>query len=193
MHNQNNLILDILQLAEEYYYYTFAIVFGIGLLQGAILARGIRRKFPKLKKYAKGVSIIILILFSINAAGNISKFVEPSKVEFAEFAIPETPESAFLLLINVLGLNAGIIAVTGIFISITLILLFRFAELNQISRYFIFTISVIVFIVAMLGRFTDYVPSTFQIILYAMYQFGMTLGIFSIMRRRNKDPLDDLE
>ena len=183
--------LEILQLAEEYYYYTFAIVFGIGLLQGAILARGIRRKFPKLKKYAKGVSIIILILFSINAAGNISKFAEPSKVEFTEFVIPETPESAFLVLIDVLGLNAGIIAVTGIFISITLILLFRFAELNSISRYFIFTISVIVFIIAMLGRFTDYVPSTFQIILYVMYQLGMTLGIFAIMRRREKDPLDD--
>ncbi len=184
--------MDILQLAEEYYYYTFAVIFAIGLLQGAILARGIRKKFPKLKKYAKGISIILLILFSINAAGNISKFVEPSKVEFTEFAIPETSEGAFLLLIDVLGLNAGVIAVTGIFISITLILLFRFAELNRLSRYFIFTISVIVFIVAMLGRFTDYVPSTFQIILYVMYQFGMTLGIFSIMRRREKDPLDEL-
>ena len=184
--------MDILQLAEEYYYYTFAVVFGIGLLQGAILARGIRRKFPKLKKYAKGVSIILLILFSINAAGNISKFAEPSKVEFGEFTMPETSEAAFLLLIDVLGLNAGIIAVTGIFISITLILLIRFAELNSISRYFIFTISVIVFIIAMLGRFTDYVPSTFQIILYVMYQLGMTLGIFSIMRRREKDPLEDM-
>jgi F0F1-type ATP synthase assembly protein I len=51
---------------------------------------------------------------------------------------------------------------------------------------------VIVFIIAMLGRFTDYVPSTFQIILYVMYQLGMTLGIFSIMRRREKDPLEDM-
>jgi hypothetical protein len=184
--------LDILQLSEEYYYYTFAVVFTIGLLQGAILARGIRRKFPKLKKYAKGVSIIILILFSINAAGNISKFAEPSKVEFTEFVIPETPEAVFLLLVDMLGLNAGVIAVTGIFISITLILLFRFAELNPVSRYFIFTISVIVFIIAMLGRFTDYVPSTFQIILYVMYQLGLTLGIFTIMRRREKNPLDDI-
>ena len=178
-------------MAEEYYYYTFAIVFAVGLLQGAILARGIRKKFPKLKKYAKGVSIILLILFSINAAGNISKFAEPSKVEFTEFIIPETPDAAFLLLIDVLGLNAGVIAISGIFISITLILLFRFAELNPLSRYFIFTISVIVFIVAILGRFTDYVPSTFQIILYVMYQLGMTLGIFVIMRRREKDALED--
>jgi len=184
--------LDILQLAEEYYYYTFAIVFAIGLLQGSILARGIRKKFPKLKKYAKTVSVILLILFSINAAGNVSKFAEPSKVEFTEFIIPETPEGAFLLLIDILGLNAGIITITGIFISITFILLFRFAELNRISRYFIFTISVIVFIIAMLGRFTDYVPNIFQIILYVMYQLGMTFGIFVIMRRREKDPLEDL-
>ena len=184
--------MDILQLAEEYYYYTFAIVFAIGLLQGSILARGIRKKFPKLKKYAKAASILLLILFSINAAGNVSKFAEPSKVEFTEFVIPETPEAAFLLLIDILGLNAGIIAVTGIFISITFILLFRFAELNRISRYFIFTISVIVFIIAMLGRFTDYVPNIFQIILYVMYQLGMTFGIFVIMRRREKDPLEDL-
>ena len=184
--------MDILQLAEEYYYYTFAIVFAIGLLQGSILARGIRKKFPKLKKYAKTVSVILLILFSINAAGNVSKFAEPSKVEFTEFIIPETPEGAFLLLIDILGLNAGIITITGIFISITFILLFRFAELNRISRYFIFTISVIVFIIAMLGRFTDYVPNIFQIILYVMYQLGMTFGIFVIMRRREKDPLEDL-
>jgi len=183
--------LDILQLAEEYYYYTFIVVFTIGLLQGVILARGIRKKFPKLKKYAKGVSIILLILFSINAAGNISKFAEPPKVEYTEFVIPETSEAAFLLLVNTLGLNAGVIAITGIFISIILILLFRFAELNPLSRYFVFTISVIVFIIAILGRFTDYVPNTFQIILYVMYQLGMTLGIFVIMRRRNKDPLED--
>ena len=183
--------MDILQLAEEYYYYTFAVVFTIGLLQGAILARGIRRKFPKLKKYAKAVSIILLILFSINASGNISKFAEPQKVEFTEFTMPETPEGAFLLLIDILGLNAGIIAISGIFISITLILLFRFAELNPLSRYFVFTVSVIVFIIALLGRFTDYVPTTFQIILYVIYQLGMTLGIFVVMRRRESDPLKD--
>ena len=77
--------MDILQLAEENFLITFGIVFAIGLLQGAILARGIRRKFPKIKKYAKGVSIILLILFVINASGNISKFAEPGKVEINEF------------------------------------------------------------------------------------------------------------
>ena len=129
-----------------------------------------------------------LFVHKTNVEGQIR---DGDKVEFTEFEMPETPDAAFLLLIDVLGLNAGVIAVSGIFISITLILLFRFADLNPLSRYFIFTISVIVFIIALLGRFTDYVPSTFQIILYVMYQLGMTLGIFVVMRRREKDPLED--
>jgi len=185
--------LDILQLAEENFLITFAIVFGVGLLQGAILARGIRQKFPKLKKYAKGVSIILLILFVINAAGNITKFAEPSKVEMNDFVVPETPEGIFNLLIDFLGLNAGFLAIIGIFVTVTLILIFRFAHINSVSRYFIFTISIIVLIVAMLGKFTDYVPTAFQIILYAFYQFGLTIGMFVVMRRKESDPLDEIQ
>ena len=185
--------LDILQLAEENFLITFGIVFTIGLLQGAILARGIRRKFPKIKKYAKGVSIVLLILFVINAGGNISKFAEPGKVEINEFIVPETPEGVFNLLIDFLGLDAGFFAIIGIFVTVTLILIFKFAEINSISRYFIFTISIIVLIIAMLGKFTDYVPTYFQIILYAFYQFGLTIGMFIVMRRRENDPLNELE
>ncbi len=110
--------LDILQIAEENFLITFGIVFAIGFLQGAILARGIRKRFPKLKKYAKGISLILLILFAINASGNISKFADPSKVSVSGFEIPQTPEGAFTMIIDLLGLNAGVIAVIGIFISI---------------------------------------------------------------------------
>ena len=185
--------LDLLQIAEENFLITFGIVFGIGLLQGAILARGIRKKFPKLKKYAKGISITLLILFAINASGNISKFADPSKVSVTEFEIPQTPEGAFTVIIDLLGLNAGVLAVIGIFVTISLILIFKFADISPIARYFIFTISVIVLIVSLLGRFTDYVPTVFQIILYSIYQLGLTIGVFLVMRRKVKDSLEELE
>ena len=184
--------LDILQIAEENFLITFSIVFGIGLLQGSILARGIRKKFPRLKKYAKGISIILLILFAINASGNISKFAEPTKVSVTEFEIPETPEGVFTILINLLGLNAGVIAVIGIFVTISLILIFKFADISPIARYFIFTISIIVLIVSLLGKFTDYVPTVFQIILYSIYQLGLTIGMFLVMRRKIDDQLKEL-
>ena len=185
--------LDILQIAEENFLITFGIVFGIGSLQGAILARGIRKKFPKLKKYAKGISITLLILFAINASGNISKFADPSKVLVTEFQIPQTPEGVFTMLVDLLGLNAGVLAVVGIFITISLILIFKFADIPPIARYFIFTISVIVLIVSLLGKFTDYVPTVFQIILYSIYQLGLTIGMFLVMRRKVNDQLDELE
>ena len=185
--------MDLLQIAEENFLITFGIVCGVGLLQGAILARGIRRKFPKLKKYAKGISIILLILFVINASGNISKFADPSKVSVTEFEIPQTPEGAFTVIIDLLGLNAGVLAVIGIFVTISLILIFKFADISPIARYFIFTISVIVLIVSLLGRFTDYVPTVFQIILYSIYQLGLTIGVFLVMRRKVKDSLEELE
>jgi len=185
--------LDLLQIAEENFLITFGIVCGVGLLQGAILARGIRRKFPKLKKYAKGISIILLILFVINASGNISKFADPSKISVTEFEIPQTPEGAFTVIIDLLGLNAGVLAVIGIFVTISLILIFKFADISPIARYFIFTISVIVLIVSLLGRFTDYVPTVFQIILYSIYQLGLTIGVFLIMRRKVKDSLEEFE
>ena len=185
--------MDLLQIAEENFLITFGIVWGVGLLQGAILARGIRRKFPKLKKYAKGISIILLILFAINASGNISKFADPSKISVTEFEIPQTPEGAFTVIIDLLGLNAGVLAVIGIFVTISLILIFKFADISPIARYFIFTISVIVLIVSLLGRFTDYVPTVFQIILYSIYQLGLTIGVFLVMRRKVKDSLEELE
>ena len=185
--------MDLLQIAEENFLITFGIVCGVGLLQGAILARGIRRKFPKLKKYAKGISIILLILFAINASGNISKFADPSKISVTEFEIPQTPEGAFTVIIDLLGLNAGVLAVIGIFVTISLILIFKFADISPIARYFIFTISVIVLIVSLLGRFTDYVPTVFQIILYSIYQLGLTIGVFLVMRRKAKDSLEEFE
>ena len=122
--------LDILQIAEENFLITFGIVFGIGSLQGAILARGIRKKFPKLKKYAKGISITLLILFAINASGNISKFADPSKVLVTEFQIPQTPEGVFTMIVDLLGLNAGVLAVVGIFITISLILIFKLSLIH---------------------------------------------------------------
>ena len=187
------IVLDILQTAEENFLITFSIVFGIGFLQGAILARGIRKKFPKLKKYAKGISLILLILFAINASGNISKFADPSKVLVTKFEIPQTPEGVFTLIIDLLGLNAGVLAVIGIFITISLILIFKFADISPIARYFIFTISIIVLIVSLLGKFTDYVPTVFQIILYSIYQLGLTIGMFLVMRRKTSDSLEELE
>ncbi len=176
--------MGIIELAEENFLISFAVVLGIGIFQGAILAKGIRTRFPSLKHHARAASVILLILFSINAIANVFKFAIPTKFSVDEITSPTTPEEGFELLINVLGLNAGFFTVVAMFVTVTIIVFLKFAEINRPFQYFIFSISVIMLILAVVGRFTDYVPTVFQILMYAFYQFGLTLGIFVVSRRR---------
>ena len=74
----------------------------------------------------------------------------------------------------------------------TLIIFLRFADIPNIARGFIFILSSIVLVVSLLGKFTDYVPTVFQIILYSIYQLGLTIGMFLVMRRKIDDQLKEL-
>ena len=183
--------MDILSIAEENFVISFGVTVGIGLIHGAILARGIRNRFPSLKKHARGVSIVLLTLFSVNAIANVLKFASPEKIAVSELSMPSTVEEGIDIVINVLGLNAGLGSVIILFISVSLILFFRLAKINKVARYFIFALSVIVLAVALIARFTDFVPTGFQILMYAFYQFGITLGIFLVARRKNNDDLKE--
>ena len=185
--------MDALEIIENSSLLVYSLVIIIGFIQGGILARGIRKKFPKLKKYAKSSSIFFLVLFIINAISNIIKFAIPTKVTTQELTIPSTFEELFEIVIKILVLDAGLITAITIFITITLFLIFRFAEIVSIQRYFLFTISVVVVLVAILGKFTNFVPNEFQIATYAFYQFGLALGVFIISRRKIVDPLDEIK
>ena len=185
--------MDALEIIENNSLLVYSLVILIGFIQGGILARGIRKKFPKLKKYAKSTSIFFLVLFIINAISNIVKFAIPTKITSQELIIPSTFEELFDVVVRILGLDAGLITAITIFITITLFLIFRFADIGAIQRYFLFTISVVVILVAILGKFTNFVPNEFQITTYAFYQFGLALGVFIISRRKIIDPLDEIK
>ncbi|NMJ67644.1 MAG: hypothetical protein EX274_01935 [Marine Group I thaumarchaeote] len=185
--------MNIFDLAEQNFLITFSVVLGIGLLQGAILGRGIRNRFPSLKRHAQIVSSSLLALFSINVILSVLKFADPIKFSISEFTIPATTDEAFLLVLNLIGVNTGVGTVIATFISVTLIIFLRFADIHNIARYFIFILSSIVLIASLLGKFTDFVPTTFQIMLYVFYQLGITLGIFFITRRKESDVLSGIK
>ena len=185
--------MSILDLAEQNFLVTFAIVLGIGLLQGAILGRGIRNRFPSFRKHARAVSLSLLVLFSANAVFSVLKFAEPDKLSMSEFIIPTTTDEAFVLILDLVGVNTGVGTVIATFVSITLIIFLRFADIPNIARYFIFVLSSIVLIVSLLGKFTDFVPTTFQVWIYAIYQAGITLGIFIVTRRKEADALSEIK
>ena len=182
--------MDIITIAEENFLISFAVTLTIGILQGAILGRGIRNRFPSLKRHARIISLILLILFAINATVSVLKFAIPEKFSFSNFTIPTTPEEGISTAISVLGLDAGLWSVIAMSVSVTLVIIFKFAKIHQIARYFMFTISVIIILVALISRFTDFVPTLFEVMMYAFYQFGITIGIFFVTRRRGDELMD---
>jgi len=185
--------MDLLHIVEENFLISFIIVLCIGILQGLILGRGIRQRFPSLKKHARLVSIVLLFLFSFNAVANVVKFALPGKLSLSDLTVPSTSEEGFSFVMQILGLNAGFGIVVAMFISITIILFLRLAEIPTIAKYFIFSISVIMLITTAITRFTDFVPTLFQILIYAFYQFGITIGIFFVTRRKETDVLSELK
>ena len=184
--------MDVFQLAEEYFLVTIAIVAGIGALQGAILGKGIRSRFPSLKHHARAVSCILLVLFSISAVGNVINFANPSKATLDTFTIPTTLEEILSVLVSLLGINAGIGMAIATFVSLVLLLLFRFADINIVAKYFMFVLSVMVILAVLVARFTDYVPTQFQIIIYAFYEVGITIGIFLVTSRKSEELVTEL-
>ena len=181
--------MDILGIAEENLLVSLGVVLGIGVIQGSILGRGIRHRFPGLKVHARAASVILLVLFSVNAVFGTLKFANPDKISLSDIAVPQNITQGIDLLITVLGLNAGFGAVLALFVSVSLVLMFWQVDLPNIGRYFVFVLGVIMLLVAVLGRFTEYIPAFFEIMIYAGYQVGITAGIFVVTARRGDTEL----
>ena len=82
--------MALLEIIENNIFVICALIALVGFIQGGILARGIRKRFPKLKKHARSASVFFLILFIINAISNIVKFATPSKIITQDMTIPST-------------------------------------------------------------------------------------------------------
>ena len=95
--------MDLLSIAEENFVISFGVTIAIGLIHGAILARGIRNRFPSLKRHARAFSIVLLTIFSINAVANVIKFATPEKISVSDLTMPSTLEEGVGVLINILG------------------------------------------------------------------------------------------
>jgi len=178
------LALNFLQIIEDNFVVTFSVLIGIGLMQGIVLGRGLRNRFPSLKNSATIVSLILLILFSINAILNVIKFVNPHKISLSNIFISANLDQFGALILNALGLNTGLLSVLSISVTIVIFLLIRITNISGIARYFVLVVSSAVFIVGIINRFTEFAPNTFEVTMYAVYQFGVTAGIFFFTRRK---------
>jgi len=167
------------------------IIFGIGLSQGIILGRAILQRFPRLQNHVKTVSVTLFVLFLINTILSVPRFQSPTKIDLTNLSVAsgDVVSSVFLIF----GMNTGFLTVLAISIMVMTFVVLKFTNLHGIVKGFIFFFSALLLLFTALSRFTDLTPSTFEVLLYFLYQLGITIGILLGTIRKIKPKKLDLK
>ncbi len=59
--------MNLFEIAEENFLISFVVVLSVGILQGTILGRGIRKRFPRLKRHARVVFFFYILKIYLNS------------------------------------------------------------------------------------------------------------------------------
>jgi len=166
--------------------------FGIGLFQGIVLGRAILVRFPRLQNHVKTVSFTLFGLFLINAILSVPRFASPEKINLSNLSA-NGPGEVVSALFLIFGMNTGFLTVLAISVTVMTFVVLKFTNLNGITKGFVFVFSALILILTAVSRFTDLTPSTFEVLLYFLYQLGITIGILIGSIRKIKPKKLDLE
>lgn len=162
-----------------------SVVFGIGLFQGIVLGRALLVRFPFLQIHVKTVSIMLFVLFLINALLSVPRFASPEKIDLSNLSAASPAEIASALFL-IFGVNTGFLTVLAISVTVMSFAVLKFTNLHGAIRAFIFVLSALLLLLTAVSRFTDLTPSTFEVLLYFLYQLGITIGILAGTIRKIK-------
>ena len=164
----------------------------IGLFQGIILGRAILVRFPRLQNHVKTVSISLFVLFLINAVLSVPRFASPEKIDLFNLSASNSEEFASLIFL-IFGMSTGFLTVIAISVTVMTFVLLKFTNLHGITKGFVFFFSALLLLFTALSRFTDLTPSSFEVLLYFLYQLGITIGILVGTFRKIKPRKPDLK
>ena len=166
--------------------------FCIGIFQGIILGRAILVRFPRLQNHVKTVSISLFIIFLINAVLSVPRFASPEKIDLSNLSTGSTGEIASFLFL-IFGMNTGFLTVLAISVTVITFVLLKFTNIHGVAKVFVFFFSILILLLTGLSRLTDLTPSTFEVLLYFLYQLGITIGILAGTIRKIKPRKMDLK
>ncbi|MFQ5440786.1 MAG: hypothetical protein ACE5DL_04910 [Nitrosopumilaceae archaeon] len=165
--------------------------FGIGLLQGIILGKAILIRFPRLQKHIKTASISLFVLFLVNAILSVPRFASPEKIDLSSISQAASNAEIASIIFTIFGINTGFLAVLAISVTIMTLVLLKLTQLHGIAKIFVFFFSLLILSLTGLSRFTDLTPSSFEVLLYFLFQLGLTIGILTgTVRRIKPKPID---
>jgi hypothetical protein len=187
------LISSLADLFQDPIFSLIAVLgaFGIGLLQGIILGRAILVRFPRLQNNVKKVSISLFVLFLANALLSVPRFASPEKIDFSSISQATSTGEVASIIFLILGINTGFLAVLAISVTIMTLVLLKLTNISGISKGFVFFFSILILVFTGISRFTDLTPSSFEVFLYFLYQFGLTIGILAGTVRKIKPKKQD--
>ncbi len=165
--------------------------FGIGIFQGIILGRSILKRFPRLQNHLKSVSITLFVVFLANTILSVPRFASTEKIDFSNMSAGSTGEVVSALFL-IFGMNTGFLTVLAISVTVMTFVLLRYIHIHGIVKAFVIFFSVLILLLTVLSRFTDLTPSTFEVLLYFLYQLGITVGILAGTIRKIKPRKLDL-
>ena len=166
--------------------------FGIGGSQGIILGRAILLRFPRLQNHVKTVSVTLFVLFFINAILSVPRFQSPEKIDLTTISVAN-PGDVISSVFLIFGMNTGFLTVLAISIMVMTFVILKFTNLHGVVKGFVFFFSALLLIFTALSRFTDLTPSSFEVLLYFLYQLGITIGILLGTIRKIKPRQLDLK
>ena len=167
-------------------------VFGIGLTQGIILGRSILVRFPRLQNHVKTVSISLFVLFLVNAILSVPRFASSEKIDFSSLSESYSQEFASVLFL-IFGTSTGFLTVLAISVMVVIFIFLKYTHLHGITKGFVFFFTLLLLFLTGLSRFTDLTPSSFEVLLYFLYQLGITVGILTGTIRKIKPKKLDLK
>ena len=165
---------------------------GIGLSQGIILGRAILLRFPSLQNHAKTVSLSLFTLFLINAILSVPRFASPEKINLSSLSESYSQDFASTLFL-IFGTNTGFLTVLAISVTVMTFVLLKFTHLHGITKGFVFFFTSLLLLLTGISRFTDLTPSSFEVLLYFLFQLGITIGILTGTIRKIKPKKLDLK
>ena len=167
------------------------IAFGIGLLQGIILGRALLIRFPRIQNNVKKISISLFVLFLANAILSVPRFASPEKIDFSSISQATSNGEIASLIFLIFGINTGFLAVLAISVTLMSLVLLKLTNLHGIAKGFVFFFSLLILVLTGLSRFTDLTPSSFEVLLYFLYQLGLTIGILvGTVRKIKPKPIE---
>ena len=165
---------------------------GIGMFQGIILGRAILVRFPRLQNRVKTVSISLFVIFLANAILSVPRFSSPEKIDLSNLSAGSAGEVASSLFL-IFGMNTGFLTVVAISVTVMTFVLLKYTNIHGIAKAFVFLFSALILLLTGLSRFTDLTPSSFEVLLYFLYQLGITIGILAGTIRKIKPKKLDIK